>query len=120
MKHKNMKHIELKNLIREEIRRVLREDYLKQNNLYIDEFGELSPADYKMLNSLIEKFDEMQDANDALFDFTGDIIDPQSFDDIAGYELFYSTVAKEGKRKFPKAADLASKITAILQKAWKK
>ena len=112
-----MKKIQLKNLIREEIRRVLREDYLKQNNLYISEFGKLSPNDYKMLSALIEKFDEMQETNDALFDFTGDIIDPESFEDIAGYELFYSTVANKGKGKFPKAAKLASEITAILQKA---
>ena len=112
-----MKISEFKKLIREEVRKVLREDYLKQNNIFIDEFTKLSATDYKNLTTLIQQFDKMQEADESLFEFTSDYVDSESFSDIVGYELFYSTIAKKGKAKFPKAATVAAAITAILQKA---
>ena len=112
-----MKISEFKKLIREEVRKVLREDYLKQNNIFIDEFTKLSATDYKNLTTLIQQFDKMQEADESLFEFTSDYVDLESFSDIVGYELFYSTIAKKGKAKFPKAATVAAAITAILQKA---
>ena len=59
----------------------------------------------------------MQEADESLFEFTSDYVDSESFSDIVGYELFYSTIAKKGKAKFPKAATVSAAITAILQKA---
>ena len=111
-----MKLSQFRSLIREEIKNVLKEDYLKSNNLYISEFRKLSPEDYATLVKLIQQFDKMQETNDKLFDFTSEYIDSETFSDSAGYELFYSSVAKKAAGKFPKAAAVAGEITKILQK----
>jgi hypothetical protein len=112
-----MKTSEFRKLIREEIRKALREDYLKQNNLYNDDFAKLSPQDYQTLVKLMQQFDNMQEKNDALFDFTSDYVDDMTYEDAANVELFYSTIAKKGKAMFPKESKVAAAIAAIVSKA---
>lgn len=111
-----MKKTELQSIIREEVKKVLTEDYIKQMNLYVDEFDKLSPQDYKKLSTLVQQFDKMQDANDDLFTFTGDFVDSKTFEDAWNWHNFYSTVADEAKSEFPKAAKIASEIAKILEK----
>jgi hypothetical protein len=111
-----MKLSEFKRIIREEVRRTLREDYLTQTyGLSIADFPNLNPANYQSLVKLMQQFDSMQDKNDALFDFTGDFVESNTYENAANVKLFYSTIAKLGKAKFPKAAAIASQIANMIE-----
>jgi hypothetical protein len=82
-----------------------------------NDFAKLSPQDYQTLVKLMQQFDGMQEKNDALFDFTSDYVDPMTYEDAANVELFYSTIAKKGKAKFPQASKVAAAIAVIVAKA---
>jgi hypothetical protein len=116
-----MKLSQFRTLIREEIRkelkaRPLNEDYIRKMNLYDPAFKNLSPQDYQKLNTLMQQFDKMMNANDDLFELVSDVTDPQSLADAANWRDHFETVADEVKSKFPIAAKLAKGIAAIVSK----
>jgi hypothetical protein len=108
-----MKKSELKKLLREEIRKVLREGYLEQNNLAIPEFKKLAPADYKTLETLIKKHDSILDKDENAFEMTSDFVGPDSFSNLEGYKEYYEQVADEMSGELAKVATV---ILGILNK----
>jgi len=94
----------------------LNEDYIRKMNLYDPAFKNLSPQDYQKLNTLMQQFDKMMDANDDLFELVSDVTDPRSLADAPNWRDHFETVADEVKSKFPTAAKLATGIAAIVSK----
>ena len=108
-----MKKSDFQNLIKKEIRRVIVEGYLEQNNLDIPEFKKLSSADQKTLEKLVKKHDSILDKDDAAFEKTSDFVSDDSFSSLDGYKEYYGLVKKHTRGDLSK---VAAAILSILNK----
>jgi hypothetical protein len=111
-----MKLSQFRTLIREEVRKALKEDYIRKMNIYTDEFAQLSKPDYMQLNKLIQAFDKLVKTNPKFDDLVTDITSPGDHDDATVMMYFYDEVATEAKGKVPAGAKIASDIVKILSK----
>ena len=93
-------------------------DYLKQNNLYLDEFATLDEHDYETLVRLMRQFDKMIEADDDLFEFTNDFIDSKTYESGAYLERYFNEIYTFGEDMFPEAAEIAHHIEKLVHKAW--
>jgi len=93
-------------------------DYLKQNNLYLDEFATLDEHDYETLVRLMRQFDKMIEADDDLFEFTNDFIDSKTYESGAYLERYFNEIYTYGEDMFPEAAEIAHHIEKLVHKAW--
>lgn len=120
-----MKISEFRALIKEEVRKVLkeskttrrtlRETYMDDNNMYLDEFDQLDPATLKKLDALVKASDEATVASDRIYDLVSDIMGPDSFDHLYGWIEFYEEVSTKLKSKAPKLAKAADAILSIIK-----
>ena len=113
---------EFRALIREEVRKVLRapkrklrETYMDDNNMYLDEFNRLDPATLKKLDALVKASDEETVASDRIYDLVANIMSPDSFDHLYGWIEFYEEVSTKLKSRAPKLAKQAAEILSIIK-----
>jgi len=110
-----MKLSQFKSLIREEVKKVLNEDYIRKMNLYTDEFDQLSSQDYNKLSKLIQHLDKVGDTNKKFDTVVMNISSYGDFDDASSMLDYYYELAKKAKSLFPNEAKMASEIVKILE-----
>lgn len=126
-----MKVSEFRSLIREEVKNAIKENrlnnrfpnrknlvkesYIKDVNLYINDFNKLDPETYNRLDSLMKTSDDYMQSNEKLMNMVDNIMHPDSFNDLPGWIMFYEDLQKLMKSKSPKLYKWATDILAILK-----
>jgi hypothetical protein len=120
-----MKISEFKKLIREEVRKVikesspvkrkLRESYMDDQNLYLDVFDQLDPAKLKQLDALVKASDEATMETDEIYDLASNYMSRDSFEDLYGWIDYYTAVSTKLRSKAPKLAKAATAILSIIK-----
>jgi len=117
-----MKISQFRALIKEEVRkalkeskRPLRETYMDDQNLYLDVFDQLDPAKLKQLDALVKASDKATMETDEIYDLASNFMSRDSFEDLYGWIDYYTSVSTKLKSKAPKLAKAATAILSIIK-----
>ena len=119
-----MKISQFRALIKEEVRKVLKESktrrslketYMDDQNLYLDIFDQLDPAKLKQLDALVKASDEATMETDEIYDLASNYMSRDSFEDLYGWIDYYTAVSTKLKSKAPKLAKAAAAILSIIK-----
>ena len=102
-------------VVNESMKRKLRETYMDDQNLYLDDFNQLDPATLKKLDTLVKLSDEQTVETDEIYDLTANYMSRDSFEDLYGWIDYYTAISTKLKSKAPKLAKTAAAILSIIK-----
>ena len=101
--------------VTESTKHKLRESYLDDQNLYLDDFNQLDPTKLKQLDALVKASDEATLETDEIYDLASNFMSRDSFDDLYGWIDYYTAVSTKLRSKAPKLAKAAAAILTIIK-----